>query len=127
MKKSTNTKAIGAGIGVAALAAGAAAAYFLTGKGGAKNRKKLSKWAEKAKKEVVKEVKEMGAASQSSYNKAVDVVMKNYKDMQNIDKSELIAFGKELKGHWKAIQGEMQKVVKEAKKLPAKKSTGKSK
>lgn len=125
MKKS-HKGAAAAGIGItAALAAGAAAAYFLTGKGGAKNRKKLAKWAETAKKEVAKEAKNMSAATQSSYNKAVDVVMKNYKDMKNIDKSELVAFGKELKGHWTDIQKEMKNIMNK-KSSPAKAKTKKA-
>lgn len=120
MKKSSR-HAIEAGVGVAALTAtAAAAAYFFTGKGGAKNRKKVSTWAEKAKKEALKEIKTMGAASESSYNKAVDAALKNYKNLKQIDKSEILALGKELKGHWKSIQSEVKKVL--VKKAPAKKT-----
>lgn len=111
MKKSSK-HAIEAGLGAAALAAtAAAAAYFLTGKDGAKNRKKLGAWATKAKKEVAKEVKNMKSYSQGSYDKTVDAVLKNYKNLKNLDSSEVLALGKELKGHWESIQSEVKKTL----------------
>jgi hypothetical protein len=111
MKKSQK-QAVAVGAGVATLAAAAAAAYYLTGKGGAKNRKKVAGWVAKAKNEVVKEVKNMGITTEGAYNKAVDAVMKNYKNLNNLDKSEILALATELKSHWKSIQSHMGKLTK---------------
>ena len=47
-KKSTTGTAVAVGAGLAALAAFAAAGYFLYGKDGAKNRKKVRGWMLKA-------------------------------------------------------------------------------
>src|SRR5437016_1655343 len=102
--KSSSKKAMGAGI--VALAAAATAAYFMSNK---KNRNKVSAWAQKAKKEVVKELKNAGSVSQSAYNEAVDIAMQNYKNLKNIDRSEVLALAKELKGHWQNIQKTLKK------------------
>lgn len=120
MKKASK-RAIEVGLGAAAIAG--AATYFFTGKDGAKNRKKVGAWAAKAKKEVIKEIKGMGTVSQKSYNKAVDVALANYKNLKDIDKSEVLALAKELKKHWTGIQKDVKKLVN--KKAPAKKKAAK--
>lgn len=108
MKKSQK-KAIAVGAGVTALAAAAAGAYFFTGKRGVKNRKKVSGWANSAKKEVMSEMHKMEKVSKEGYHSAVDSVMKKYKAMKNVDNKELAAMAHELKGHWDAISREVSK------------------
>jgi len=130
MKKSTK-KGIAIGAGVAAIAAAAAGAYFLTStKKGKKVSKKISAWAGKAEKEVLNEVKKIKAINQGAYNKAVDRVMKKYKSLKDIDNKDVAAFSKKIKGHWKGMKREIDKKVKAklvvkkkpvAKKKPAKK------
>jgi hypothetical protein len=139
MKKSQK-KAVAVGAGVAALAAAAAGAYFFTGKRGVKNRKKVSTWTANAKRDVMKEMGKMKKVSKDTYNKTVDTVLANYKNVKNIDKKELATVTNELKGHWNAIAGEVEKARKQvarvlpkvkktvakkskAKKAPAKKKT----
>lgn len=134
MKKSQK-KAVAVGAGVAALAAAAAGAYFFTGKRGVKNRKKVSSWTAKAKRDVMSEMGKMKKVSKDTYNKTVDTVLANYKSVKSIDKKELADVTNELKAHWNAIAGEVEKARKQVarvlpkvkksvtKKAPAKKKT----
>jgi hypothetical protein len=115
-------KKVAVGVGLTALAAAAAAGtYFFTGKKGAKNRAKVSKWADDAKNDVVKQLKSMKQVTQKSYGEAVDTVVEQYKKAKKIDPTELLALAGELKGHWDSIAGEVtavsKKVVPTVKKL----------
>jgi hypothetical protein len=82
----------------------------------------------------------MKKVSKDTYNKTVDTVLANYKNVKNIDKKELSDVTNELKAHWNAIAGEVEKARKQvarvlpkvkktvakkskAKKAPAKKKT----
>jgi hypothetical protein len=112
MKKSQK-QAVAVGAGVAALAAAAAGAYFFTGKKGAKNRKAVSTWTTKAKRDVMAEMANMEKVTKQAYNKTVDTVLANYKDVKNVNKGELLAMAAELKGHWDAISSEVDKARKE--------------
>lgn len=119
MNKTQKKIAVGAGI-TALAAAAAAGTYFFAGKRGKENRAKVSKWADTAKKDVVKQLKGMTDVTKSSYNTAVDAVVAQYKKAKNVDPKELIALASELKGHWDNIAGEVSKV---AKKVAPKKAT----
>lgn len=118
-KTSTSMKkaAVVGGILAGVAAAGAATAYFFGGTGGAKNRAKVKAWAEKAKKEVVADLKKMETVSQKAYHGAVDAIMDKYKDLKNVDQEDLINAAKELKSHWKSISADMKKAVDEGKKV----------
>lgn len=117
-------KAVVVGAGIAALAAAAAGTYFFAGKRGAKNRAKVSKWVEAAKKEVVDNVKGMEKVTKQTYHKAVDTVLQQYENAKNVDKSEIVAVANELKGHWDNISTRLQAAVKPVlKKVAPKKVT----
>ncbi len=110
--KKAQKQAIAIGSGVAALAAAAAGAYFFAGKHGAKNRKKVANWADKAKRDVMGEMNNMQKVTKQTYHKTVDNVLKNYKALKNVDAAEVAAMATELKGHWDAISAEMNKARK---------------
>jgi gas vesicle protein len=115
--KKSQKQALAVGAGVAALAA-AAASYFLAGKRGARNRKKVGVWAAKMQKEVVSRIKEAREMSQSKYHEIIDKVHENYKSMKNVDPKELAATASEMKKHWSKIQAEFKKATSDAKKIP---------
>jgi len=120
MKSTTkkNTEIAGAvGIGLAALAAGA---LFLYGKGGAKRRQAVKGWMLKAKGEVLEKLETLEDFSQASYNRIVDEVAGHYKKLKNIESSEIVEMVTELKGHFGSIQKQLAK--KPAKKTAIKKS-----
>lgn len=106
-KKTTIAKkshGLGIGVGVAAaVAAAAAGAYFLYGKNGAKNRKKISGWMLKAKGEVLEKMENMQSVTKESYEQIVDKVMAGYNGIKNVDKKELADMGKQLKAMWTHI------------------------
>lgn len=131
MNKKQKKLAVGVGVGLTALAAATAAGtYFFGGKKGAKNRAKVSKWADAAKQDVVKQLKGLEKVTKTSYAEAVDAVVAKYKQAKKIDPKELLAVAGELKGHWDAIAAEVEAagkkvvpVVKKAAKKAIKKVT----
>lgn len=115
MNKSQKT-AVAVGAGVAAIAAAAAGIYFLTGKN-AKNRKKVAKWADSMRKDVIKELKQAGKLSKSGYNQLIDEVSRNYQGLKNASGPELKALATELKGHWDAISKEVGSAARNVRKV----------
>lgn len=96
-----NTKKyIGAGVGLVAVAAGG---YFLYGKDGAKNRKKIKGWALKAKGEMLENIERLKDVNQKTYNEVVDRVAKRYKKFKQVDKKELQRLVRESKSFWNGI------------------------
>lgn len=127
-KKSNNLSAsqkIGIGVGLTAAAVSAAGAYFLYGsKNAAKNRKTVKSWALKAKAEVLEKLEDAKEMSQEEYEQLVDTVAGLYTTAKSASKSDLSAFKKEMKEHWKMIEreaGSVSKAVQKAGKKMAKK------
>ena len=114
-KHDKKTAATVAGMGVA-LAAAAAAGYFLYGKDGAKNRKKVKGWMLKAKGEVLEKLEEAKHVSEPMYRKIVSGVAKRYASLKNVDKKDLAQMAKELQGHWKSIKRHIGTAKPKAKK-----------
>jgi hypothetical protein len=114
---STGTKVM-VGTGLAALAvAGAAGAYFLYGKNGAKNRKAVKTWAMRAKADVIDKLEKAKVVSEENYHMIVDGALTKYAAMKGVAPEELAALSKELKSHWKSIKSQLspKKAVKKAK------------
>jgi gas vesicle protein len=116
-KKAMSTGAkVMVGTGLAALAvAGAAGAYFLYGKDGAKNRKKVKTWAMRAKADVIDKLEKAKIVSEDNYHMIVDGALSKYAKVKDIGPEELAALSKELKSHWKTIKAELSPKVKQAK------------
>lgn len=112
-----NKKESTVGLGIAALAAAAAGAYFLYGKTAPKQKKKIRGWMLRMKGEVMEGLEGLRDVSEESYDKVVEKVSKKYEQAKNIDKSEVDAITKELKGYWKNIS----RHVMQAAKTPSKK------
>ncbi len=112
-----NKKASGIGLGLAAIAAAAAGAYFLYGKAAPKQKKKIKGWMLRMKGEVMDGLEGLRDMSGDAYEKMVDKVSQKYQSAKNIDKDEVAALAKELKGYWKNIS----KHVTQAAKSPPKK------
>ncbi len=99
MKK--HSKLIGAGIGLAAVAA--AGAYFLYGERGAGNRERISGWTLKMKGEVLEKVEALKAIDRETYTELVDNVAARYAKLENVSASELRRLTVELKNAWSHI------------------------
>lgn len=108
------------GVGLAAVAAAAAGAYFLYGKEGAKNRRKVKSWMLKMKAEVLEGLENAKEVNEKTYRKVVADVTRRYK---NVDKKELAEMARELMGHWRNISKQIMVTV--PKKSPAKKRSTK--
>ena len=96
-----NSRIIGAGIGLAAVAA--AGAYFLYGERGARNRERISGWALKMKGEVLEKVEGMKNLDRDAYAKLVDEVAARYAKLEKVSASELRRLTVELKNSWAQI------------------------
>jgi hypothetical protein len=99
MKKSG--KMIGAGIGLAAIAA--AGAYFLYGDKNARNREKVRGWALKMKGEVLEKIENMKTIDRDTYLRMVDKVADRYSKLETISAAELRHLTVELKNAWAQI------------------------
>jgi len=103
-KKRNDHTAASAALGLAALAAAAAGAYFLYGKDAPKRRAKVRGWALRAKGEVLEAIEGLkGTLNEQQYRALVDKVMSRYKKVKQASPQELMALSKELKGHWRSI------------------------
>lgn len=120
-KTKTTGAATVVGAGLAAIAAFAAAGYFLYGKDGAKNRKKVRGWMLKAKGEVLEGVEKLKEVTEPQYTAIVDKVSAKYASIKNIDPAELEAMVRELRGHWKNIKKSITPAPKKKAKKVSKK------
>lgn len=117
-KKTQKDTGIGAAVGIGVGLAALAGAYFLYGKDGAKNRKKIKSWTLKAKGDVLARLEKMKDVSEEKYQAVVGEVMKKYEKMKDVDVSELEMLGKDMMGHWKNIKKELDASAKTVKKTP---------
>lgn len=99
-------KAIGAGIGIAALAA--IGAYFLTGKRGEKNREAIKGWTLKMKGEVLEKVEKVKKLDREDYEKIVDDVAERYGKLEKVGAAELKRLTVEMKKAWSHISAELK-------------------
>lgn len=97
----TKNKVLGAGIGLAALAA--AGTYFLYGKRGAKNREAIAGWALQMKGEVLEKMENLRDINQEAYNELVDETAARYGRVKRVSASELKHITTELKSAWSHI------------------------
>jgi len=98
------------GLGVAAMAAAAAGAYYLYGSTESKaHRRAVKSWMFKAKAEIMDEIENMKEVNESAYKQAVAKVAKKYKDVKGMDRQELAELANRLQGYWKDIKREIEK------------------
>jgi len=91
----TKNKVIGAGIGLAALAA--AGTYFLYGKRGAKNREAIAGWALQLKGEVLEKMEKLKHLNRASYDKLVEETAERFGRVKNVSAAELKVITADLK------------------------------
>jgi hypothetical protein len=114
VKKTISTKSkVAVGAGLAAIAvAGVAGAYFLYGKDGAKNRKKVKSWAIMAKGEALAKLEKLKDINEDAYHAVVETVSAKYAKLKSTTPEEIAQFTKEMKSHWKGIKAEFAPKVK---------------
>jgi hypothetical protein len=97
----TKDKMIGAGIGMAALAA--AGAYFLYGKKGSKSRETIEGWALQLKGEVLEKMENLKDINQQAYDELVDDTAQRFGRVKKVSAAELKIVTDDLKNAWKHI------------------------
>jgi hypothetical protein len=129
MAKKISGKQVGMiGAGVAALAAGAGLAYYLStnpkavkkvksaakkvgkvaGKAGKEVGAVANKWAGLMHKELVVQMKKAKHLSRAEYAALVDKAAKKYVKLHKVSKSEMARLVKEMKTHWAILEREMR-------------------
>ena len=98
-------KAIGAGI---ALAAVAAATYFLAGPRGRENREKIAAWTLDMKAEVLRRMRQVKLLNREAYHTVVDEVAARYQRVGRVSSSEMRHLTEELKGAWSHISRQLK-------------------
>ncbi|MFH1724121.1 MAG: YtxH domain-containing protein [Elusimicrobiota bacterium] len=104
---------IGAGVGLAAIAAGT---YFLYGKHGTENRKRVKGWALRAKGEILEKLEGLKHINKDSYHRVIDQVARRYRSLKKVDRKELNRLVNEVKGFWQGITHQVPTNGLEAKK-----------
>jgi len=102
----TKDKMLGAGIGLAALAA--AGTYFLYGKRGARNRETIAGWALQLKGQVLEKMEKLTDVNQKKYNALIDETVTRFGRVKNISASELELITADLKSAWSHIDRELK-------------------
>ena len=98
-------KMVGAGLGVAALAA--LGTFLMYGERGEKNRKLIAGWVLKMKGEVLERVEEAKDLGEEEYYRIVDEVSSRYARLGKVGAEELKHMTAELKGAWGRISREL--------------------
>jgi len=120
-KKKSDNGGVVAALGLGALAALSAGAYFLYGtKEGAKKRVKIKGWMLKAKGEVLEKMEALKDVNEEAYNKVVSTVMSKYQGLKNVDQGEVASLVEDFKKHWKNIKKHIDEATK-VKKVVSKK------
>ena len=88
------------GIGAGLAAAAAAGAYFLYGKRGAQNRKKVRGWMLRAKGEILERLEQVKDLNREKYEEIVDTVIRRYRGVKGLDGREISRLVTELKSYW---------------------------
>jgi hypothetical protein len=99
-------KMVGAGLGVAAIAA--LGTYLMYGERGEKNRKLISGWVLKMKGEVLEKVEEAKELGEDEYYRIVDEVSARYGKLGKVGAEELKHMTAELKGAWERVSRELK-------------------
>jgi gas vesicle protein len=109
-----NNSSAGKILGIGAVIAAAAGAYFLYGKGGTQRRKKVKGWALKAQGEVLEQMEKVKDFTEDKYDEIVDKVASKYSALKDIDRDEVDALITDLKKHWKSIKKDFDEKSKKA-------------
>lgn len=99
--------AVKVGAGIALAAAAVAGAYWLYGKDGSKNRRKVRSWALKMKGEILEKIEDAPELTRSLYEGAIEEISKRYKALKNVDPKELDVVVKDLKKAWGNISKQL--------------------
>src|SRR3954466_12442987 len=101
----TKDKMIGAGIGLAALAA--AGTYFLYGKRGAKNRETVTGWALQLKGQILEKMEKMRGIDEKAYNELVEEAVLRFGRVKSVSAAELKLITADLKSAWSHIDKQL--------------------
>lgn len=76
---------------------------------------KAGLWANQAKRDILKHVKDLKEVNQKNYHAVVDTVVKKYQTAKKLAPKEVAMVTKELKKHWNNAKKEITKLNKKIK------------
>lgn len=104
----TKDKMIGAGLGLAALAA--AGTYFLYGKRGVNNRKMINGWVLQLKGQVLEKlekVKKVEEVNKAAYDALIEETVSRFGRVKKISTADLKLITADLKNAWSHIEKQL--------------------
>jgi len=110
-------KIVGAGLGVAAVAA--LGTYLMYGKRGEKNRKQIAGWMLKMKGEVLEKVEQARDITREEYDRIVDEVSARYEKLGEAGAEELKHITGELKDAWQHLSAQLKRPAQRARRKEA--------
>ena len=120
----TNKKAVG--LGIAALAAAAAGAYYLYGSDkAARNRRKVKSWMLRMKAEVMDKIEDAKDLTKDGYDKVIDSVSEKYRALKDVDEEEVSELADRMRSHWNDLEDDLKEMAGVAKKQVKKASKAK--
>jgi hypothetical protein len=99
------------GLGVAAVAA-IAGAYYFFGKDGDKYRKSAQAWVNKAKKDMLAEIKKLKSLNEKMYHTVARKVLGKYAKFKQANPEVYALLAKELASYWPKIKKHLPKPIK---------------
>jgi hypothetical protein len=100
------------GLGLAAIVAAAAGAYYLYGNDkGTQRRRKLKSWALRMKADVMEQIEELRDVNEEAYHKVVDGIADKYRQLKNVDPADVAELAARMRMHWKDIQRDISSVT----------------
>ena len=117
-KTATNTTGLKIAIGAGVIGL-AGAAYLLFGPEGKKHQKNLKSWMLKMKAEALDKMEKIEELTTPAYEEMVDALAMKYKDMKNVDASDLEAEVAMLQKNFRGMVKDLKSKMPAAKKARA--------
>ncbi len=103
------------GVGIAAMAAVGALAYFLYGtKAGSDKREKIASWARETKDKAVSTGADLGDIGAKMYAEMKTLLRDKYEDVKKLNKKELAKLADQVRENWEKTKKDIGKALEEA-------------
>ncbi len=106
-------------VGLAAIVAAAAGAYYLYGsKKAPEHRRKLKGWMLRMKADALEQIEGLKEVNEEAYHKVIEGISEKYRQLKDVDPAEVVALASRMKTHWKDIQKDLKGAASGKSKMP---------
>jgi hypothetical protein len=112
IKETVSEHKVAVGMGLAAVVAAAAGAYYLYGnEKGAARRRKLKSWMLRMKADVLEQIELLKEVNEEAYQNIIEGISEKYRQLKDADPAEVAALAARMKMHWRDIQKDINEVT----------------